>query len=78
MTWVSGITYDHIKNAKDLDTCKEKLMNIIRGRKVVGHTLVKDFECLKISLNKENIRDLINYKRFRNKNNPIALKKITN
>lgn len=58
LTWVSGITYDKIKNCATFDTFKEKvavfylgiikvfsqIFSLLAGKTVVGHTLESDFD----------------------------------
>lgn len=44
LTWVSGITYQKIKDCSTFDAFKEKIFSLLKDKIIVGHTLKSDFE----------------------------------
>jgi len=50
LTWVSGITPSNLKGAKSFDDHKTEILDILKGRTIVGHSLKNDFEVLKLIL----------------------------
>lgn len=42
LTWVSGITYEKIKNSPTLEEVKDKIHKILLNKTIVGHSLDSD------------------------------------
>ena len=64
-TAISGITFEHIKNAPSLAEVQEKVCEIIQGRIVVGHDLKHDFKALVLNHPRRDLRDTAVYAKFR-------------
>lgn len=47
LTKVSGITPAKLRTAETFDKAREEILNIMKGRIIVGHTLKSDFEVTK-------------------------------
>ena len=45
-TKVSGIKSKHLIDAPTLKDIEEKIINILKDRIIVGHTIISDFDCL--------------------------------
>jgi len=63
-THVSGITPDHIlqsEGAVSFGECRDKILELLKDRVVVGHGLENDFKVLAIDHPKENVRDTAYY-----------------
>ena len=43
LTWVSGITPESLKDAKPYEAYQTEILDILKGRIIVGHTIKKDF-----------------------------------
>jgi len=80
LTWVSGITYKKICNKETIDYHKAKLLKILQGRKIVGHTLRSDFQALhelELFVADKDVRD-ISKCRFLNPDGKVmSLKRMT-
>ena len=62
-TFVSGIREEDLKseNAMDLKECRKKVASIIKGKIVIGHALINDFQALKLSHPWYDTRDTAKY-----------------
>jgi RNA exonuclease 4 len=59
LTSISGITPRHIYDAEKYDVNeKNKILNILKGRIVVGHSLNNDFKALKMEDLNLSVRDI--------------------
>ena len=41
---ITGLTYTKLKNAGTFEDYKDEIYNLLKGRKIIGHTLKGDFE----------------------------------
>ena len=69
-TWVSGVTPEKLRpenGAIPFKRAKAIAHEILKNRIIVGHSLKHDFTCLELGPEdapKDNIRDLISYRKF--------------
>jgi len=69
-TWVSGITPDLLrpdKGAIPFKEAKEMAHRILKDKVIIGHSVKHDFDVIELPETlrpKENIRDLIRFKRY--------------
>ena len=65
-THVSGVEPKHIKdkNALDVEECRNKVAEILKGKILVGHALSNDFKALMLNHPKLKIRDTAKYRPF--------------
>ncbi len=89
LTWVSGITPSNLKGAKSFDDHQNEILDILKGRTIVGHSLKNDFEvfpfeiiplilfkALKYSVQEKNTRDLAHYNLLKKDQKILSLKKM--
>jgi len=76
LTWVSGITPAHLKHAKPFEDYKEEILEILKGRTIVGHSLKHDFEVLNFFTPEKNTRDLAHFKLLKKEGKILSLKKM--
>ena len=76
-SWISGVYPESMRNAIPYDEAREKAIEILSGRIIVGHSLKHDFAVLNWEPLQHNVRDLVAYKKFHDENNQVkSLKKI--
>lgn len=65
-TFVSGITSEHLtsENAVDFEECRNRVMDLIEGKILVGHALKNDLHVLRISHPWHQVRDTGKYEPF--------------
>lgn len=65
-TFVSGITEDALtsENAVDIEECRERVLDLIEGKILVGHALKNDLHVLRISHPWHQVRDTGKYEPF--------------
>ncbi len=64
-TEISGITYEHIKNAPSFLEIQTKVCEMILGRIVIGHGLRHDFKAMVLNHPRKDLRDTAQYAKFR-------------
>lgn len=77
-SWVSGVYPHSMKTAIPYDEVREKAIEIMKDKVIVGHSLKHDFKVLNWEPMQHNVRDLITFKRFQDEGkHPKSLKKLT-
>lgn len=77
LTWVSGVTREKVENSKYYEFHHDKIMDILRDKIIIGHTLKSDYEALNYFPNPKKNRDLKTFKIFQENGNKIlSLKKM--
>jgi RNA exonuclease 4 len=76
-TFVTGIRARHLKYAKSFQEVREQVKRIIKGKIVVGHALHHDLKALKITLDKEKVRDTQTLYAESSGNALVSLQKLT-
>lgn len=76
-SWVSGVYPSAMKTAMPYKQAREKAIEILKDRIVVGHSLKHDFKVLNWEPLQHNVRDLITFKKFHDEEgkHPKSLKK---
>lgn len=78
LTQFSGVDKWKIRNKKSYPECSEAILKMLRGHRIVGHTLYKDFQCLGLEYDEEIAIDISKFSKFKEKNGMTrALRKIT-
>lgn len=79
-TFVSGVTAKHLVNAMPYQEARQKVMDLIQDRVLVGHAILNDLRALDIHHPKLMIRDTSRYKPFRDlvKGKTPGLKRLVN
>ncbi|CAH0728621.1 unnamed protein product, partial [Brenthis ino] len=74
--FVSGIKKRHLDNGSDFNTVQDRVISILNGCILIGHSLKYDLEALHLTYTERNQRDLATYEPFTRPNNgqPVALK----
>ncbi len=44
LTWVSGMTPARMQNAKGYDYYADEILSILKGRRIIGHSIRNDFD----------------------------------
>ena len=77
-TWVSGVMPKHVKDAPKFALVREKVIKLLKDKKIVGHSLQNDFRVLDMEVPKKLIRDLKEFKKYHNEQGRvIGLKNLT-
>uniref|UniRef100_A0A7N0RBW2 RNA exonuclease 4 n=1 Tax=Kalanchoe fedtschenkoi TaxID=63787 RepID=A0A7N0RBW2_KALFE len=63
-TEISGIRHHHLKKAKTFQVAQKKVVEMLKGRILVGHALRNDLKALLLSHPKKDIRDTSGYHPF--------------
>ena len=64
-TWVSGIRPEDIENGEDFKKVREEIVDMVKGRILVGHSIKNDLDILMLKHPAQCIRDVASYKPFR-------------
>ena len=64
-TWVSGIRPEDIENGEDFKKVREEVVEMVKGRILVGHSIKNDLDILMLKHQAQCIRDVASYKPFR-------------
>ena len=64
-TWVSGIRPEDIENGEDFKKVREEVVDMVKGRILVGHSIKNDLDILMLKHPAQCIRDVASYKPFR-------------
>ncbi|KAI9293412.1 hypothetical protein K502DRAFT_338075 [Neoconidiobolus thromboides FSU 785] len=77
-TWVSGILPKHLKDAPSFEEVQIKVLELLKNRILVGHSIKNDLKALKIQHPERNIRDTAKYYPLKqiNNNKAPSLKKL--
>lgn len=76
-TRYSGIRPKDLADAPEFEVVQREVMNLIKGRIVVGHAIHNDFAVLKINHPHELVRDTSQYYKFLFQGKAPSLKKLT-
>lgn len=77
-SWVSGVYPSSMKKAMPYSEARDKALEILKDRIIVGHSLKHDFKVLNWEPLEHNVRDLITFKKFQDVGRqPKSLKKLT-
>lgn len=63
-TFVSGVRAENLEDAMPFEDARRKVQSLLKEKVLVGHGLVCDLECLKISHPQHRIRDSATYTPF--------------
>lgn len=78
-SWISGVYPQSMKNAMPYDEARDRAIEIMSGRVIVGHSLKHDFKVINWEPLQGNVRDLATYKKYLDDNNHVkSLKRLTN
>jgi RNA exonuclease 4 len=77
-SWVSGVYPSSMKDATPYDEGRQKAVDILKDKIIVGHSLKHDFKVLNWEPLSHNVRDLITFNRFQDEvgHHPKSLKKL--
>jgi len=77
LTWVSGITPAKLKNAGTYDHHIGEILDILKNRIIIGHSIKNDFDALNFYPDKKYVRDLVQYKGLKVNGKVVGLKIMT-
>jgi len=72
-TFVSGITAEDLEGAQSFEEVQKEVLDLLQGKILVGHALVNDLKCLRITHPEHLVRDTATYAPFQQRQGDVML-----